>query len=440
MRKALGVVALAAFAEVGFEDALDTSNKVAASLEKDGIDVINTGLLMHDFDSAEQAAKAMLDDDIAVILVNVGTWCEDNYILQFLKASQKPVILHSFPHMQSGSLCGVMQIASVFNDIEFTAYRTVYADPGSEDSVDAVKKAFEELKNSENLGKREDTFYIASIGGRSPGMTEIAFDEFSLFKRTGAIVAIIDETELINLADSFTDEDVDKVRPLIEGRGFRISVDDEAIKESLRYYLAMKALVKKYGLKAFAIKCYTSLMGKVCLGYSLLSDEGIACACEGDVNSAAMMKIMMDVSGQCVNNTDILNPLPDDNAIIFAHCGSSGFSIAPTPDEVELRPVRIMETGICSMFRPKLGTVTAADLVGHGDQLRMSIMVGEAIEKEYLFPGNQACIKFERNVIDICNDVMSKACGHHWMVAYGDLTEELKKYCEDHDIIFQNLT
>ena len=87
--------------------------------------------MVSDFNSAERAADLLKHENISAILVCVATWSDDSYVLQFLKEIDKPIILHSFPNMESGSLCGVMQIASVMKDIGFTNYRTVYADPGA---------------------------------------------------------------------------------------------------------------------------------------------------------------------------------------------------------------------------------------------------------------------------------------------------------------------
>lgn len=440
MKDTVAIFALGAKAEVGFDDAGNLAEKVAASLEAKGIHTYNTKFVVSDFTSASQVAGLLKNDDIFAILVSVATWSDDSYVLQFLKEINRPIILHSFPNMESGSLCGVMQIASVMKDIGFTNYRTVYAEPGSEESANAVIEALKSFGDSGEKTANEKAFYIGSIGGRCAGMTEIAFDEFSLFEKCGAIVVNISETELVETVENVSDSETVETLNDLNSRGYHIDSTSEDMKLSVKYYLAMKTLIEKYGLSGLAIKCYTQFMGKICLGYSLLSDEGYACSCEGDVNSAVMMKIMMEATGECVNNTDILNPLPEENAIIFAHCGSSGFSIAPNADEVHLAPVRIMNTGVCSLFRPKLGTVTAADLVGHGDSLRMSVMTGEAIEKEYLFPGNQACIKFEKNAVDICKEVIDKACGHHWMVGYGDARAQLKEYCESHHIIYQDLT
>lgn len=440
MKDTVAIFALGAKAEVGFDDAANLSDKVAASLEEKGVHTYNTGLVVSDYKSAEKAADLLRNEDIAAILVCVATWSDDSYVLQFLKEMDKPIILHAFPHMESGSLCGVMQIASVMRDIGFKNYKTVYAAPGTDESSEGVIGAMKEFEEMSASAANDKAFYIGSIGGRCAGMTEIAFDEFALFEKCGAIVVNISETELEESIGKVSPDETEAVLADLNSRGYHIDSTSGDMQLSVRYYLAMKELIRKYGLSGLAIKCYTRFMGKICLGYSLLSDEGYACSCEGDVNSAVMMKIMKEATGQCVNNTDILNPLPEDNEIIFAHCGSSGFSIAPCADEVHLAPVRIMDTGVCSLFRPKTGTVTAADLVGHGDNLRMSVMTGEAVEKEYLFPGNQACIRFERNVVDICKDVIDKACGHHWMVGYGDVRKELKEYCEAHGIIFQDIT
>lgn len=440
MEKTIAIFALGAKAEVGFDNAENLSNQVEDSLNAKGIHTYNTGLVVSDFKSAEKAAGFLKNKDIAAILVCVATWSDDSYVLQFLKEMNKPIILHAFPHMESGSLCGVMQIASVMKDIGFKNYRTVYAVPGSEKSAEDIIEVLGSFNGQEETAADDKAFYIGSIGGRCAGMTEIAFDEFALFEKCGAIVVNISETELEEEVDKISIDETAEILADLNGRGYHIDSTQDDLMLSVKYYLAMKALIERYGLSGLAVKCYTRFMGKICLGYSLLSDEGYACSCEGDVNSAVMMKLMKEVTGQCVNNTDILNPLPEENEIIFAHCGSSGFSIAPDADEVHLAPVRIMDTGVCSLFRPKPGTVTAADLVGHGDSLRMSVMTGEAVDKEYMFPGNQACIRFERNVVDICRDVIDKACGHHWMVGYGDVRKELKEYCEAHGIIFQDIT
>ena len=71
--------------------------------------------------------------------------------------------------------------------------------------------------------------------------------------------------------------------------------------ESIKYYQALKSLVDEYALEALAVKCYTTYMGKVCLGYSLLAEEGIVSSCEGDVTSALTMKLLYELTEEQKN-------------------------------------------------------------------------------------------------------------------------------------------
>ena len=169
-------------------------------------------------------------------------------------------------------------------------------------------------------------------------------------------------------------------------------------------------------------------MGKVCLGYSLLAEEGVVGSCEGDVTNALTMKMMYDLSGKPINNTDLLYLDDKENTILFAHCGSSGFSIAE--GEIDLAPVRLMETGVCTKFLVKPGKVTAVNICGHGEDFRLSFMVGDAVPCGMEFPGNPVKIKFDKPVNQINREIMKNGIGHHWMVAYGDFSEELKYFCK----------
>ena len=162
--------------------------------------------------------------------------------------------------------------------------------------------------------------------------------------------------------------------------------------------------------------------------YTLLAEEGITGACEGDVPNAITMKMLYELSGKPVNNTDLLDFNYDDNSILFAHCGSSGFSIAD--GEIELAPVRLAETGVCCKFLMKPGKVTAVDICGNGDNFRMSVMVGDAIPCGMEFPGNPMTIQFEKPLDQINEEIMQYGSGHHWMVAYGDHSEALRRFCQ----------
>lgn len=144
----------------------------------------------------------------------------------------------------------------------------------------------------------------------------------------------------------------------------------------------------EYGLEGFCVKCYPGYMGKICLGYSLLSEEGIVCGCEGDVNNTVSMKILYELTGQPIHNTDLLYLDQELNTILFSHCGSGGFSIADKNENIHLGAVRLANSGVCALFPAKPGRVTLANLIGRKGTFRMSVMTGDAITSGMEFPGN----------------------------------------------------
>lgn len=441
MSDPIAVVGLACKGEIGFEKTGDLCRATVGALAARNISVVDTGIIMHDSATAKEAAQALEQLDFSVLMLCVGTWSEDNHLLELLPTLQrsgKSVILHAYPAVDTGSLCGVHQITSVFTDVGFTSFQYVYGDAGSDAATEQILQILAGLQAAAPAQK-DDVIYIGAIGGRVPGMTEISFDEFSLYEKCGAVIIPISETELLDEVAAVDPAQLDAEVEKVLSRGFKVSSTGEAVRESVQFYLAMKVLVARYRLTGLAVKCYTRYMGKVCLGYSLLSDEGIVCSCEGDVSNTVMMRIMANITGQCVNHTDLLYPNVENNTILFAHCGSSGFSIAPSAQEVELAPVRLQDRGVCSLFIPKTGLVTLADLVGHGDKLRMSVMVGEAVETPMTFPGNPALVKFKLPVLELCRRIAQMGCGHHWMVGYGDVSAELEAYCRERGVIYQRV-
>lgn len=425
MKTNIAAVGLACPFEVGYDEAQNLLNQTADTLVKMGANCINTGVVMHDLDTVKQATEVLKNTDADVLLICIATWSEDHHLLDLLSYIDKPVILRAFPAFDTGSLCCAHQIGAVFTDIA-KGYEFVY---GTADDEKCALKT-KQIATAYALANCMSKVRVGAIGGRVKGMTEIAYDEFSIKQKLGARVVNLDEKEMTEKVAAMSDAEAEKL--LAEKtdmlRPCKVLSSKEDILESMKYYGAMRALADEYDLEALSVKCYTTYMGKVCLGYSILAEEGVVASCEGDVTNALTMKILYELSGKPVNNTDLLYEDKEANTILFAHCGSSGFSIAE--GDIELAPVRLAETGVCSRFLMKSGTVTAVNICGHGEKFRMAIMKGEAIPCGMEFPGNPVKIRFEKSVEDINQEIMANGVGHHWMVGYGDYVEELQGFCK----------
>ena len=429
MKYNIAAVGLAHPFEVGYDEAESLLNTTVKTLKAKGVDCQNVNVVMHDLETVRKAAENIKKMDVDVLMICIATWSEDHHLLDLLSYVDLPVILRAYPAFDTGSLCCAHQIGAVFTDIGKT-YEFVYGDADN----DECAKETALLARAYALKKCMSRTRVGAIGGRVKGMTEIAYDEFSIKEKLGARVVNLDEKEMTQKvaeisdaeAQKLLDEKKDVLKPCV------VTSTKESMLESIKYYKALKDLASEYELEALSVKCYTTYMGKICLGYSLLSEEGIVGSCEGDVTNALTMKMMYELSEKPVNNTDLLYIDEKANTILFAHCGSSGFSIAE--GDVELCPVRLAETGVCTKFLVKPGKVTAVNICGHGDGFRLSFMVGEAVPCGMEFPGNPVKIKFDKDVMEINKDIMKYGIGHHWMVAYGDYSEELRYFCKINNI------
>ncbi len=430
----IAAVGLAHPFEVGYNEASSLLDQTVKTLCAVGVNCQNTGVIMHDLETVKKAADALKTSDADMIMICIATWSEDHHLLDLLSYVDKAVILRAYPAFDTGSLCCAHQIGAVFTDIG-KGYEFIY---GYADQTDCAKEA-KKIATAYALKTCMSRVRVGAIGGRVKGMTEIAYDEFSIKQKLGARVVNIDEKEMTEKVSSISDSKAEKIledkKDIL--KPCKISSSKESMLESIKYYAALKELSKEYDLEALSVKCYTTYMGKICLGYSLLAEEGIVGSCEGDVTNALTMKLMYELSQKPVNNTDLLYIDDDANTILFAHCGSSGFSIAE--GEIDLCPVRLAETGVCTKFLVKPGKVTAVNICGHGDTFRLSAMVGDAVACGMEFPGNPVKIKFDKPVAQINKEIMANGIGHHWMVAYGDYMEELKYFCKINNILMYEI-
>lgn len=425
MKTKIAAVGLACPFEVGFNESTDLLHTTTETLQKKGIDCIEIPVVMHDLETVRSAASELKRLDFDVLLICIATWSEDHHLLDLLSYIDKPVILRAFPARDTGSLCCAHQIGAVFTDIN-KSYEFVY---GEADSAECAEKT-RLMATAYGLAGCMSHVKLGTVGGRVKGMTEIAYDEFSIKQKLGARIINLYEDELTGKVENISDDEaqslLEEMKPRL--KGCKVLSTKESMLESMKYYAAMKALVKEYDLQALAVSCYTKYMGKICLGYSLLAEEGIVGACEGDVTNALTMKLVYELSGKPVNNTDLLYLDDAKNTILFAHCGSSGFSIAG--GEIELAPVRLAESGVCSRFVMAPGQVTAVNICGHGDGFRMAVMVGNAIPCGMEFPGNPVVVQYEKPVEQINEEIMKNGIGHHWMIGYGDFRNELRGFCK----------
>ena len=107
-------------------------------------------------------------------------------------------------------------------------------------------------------------------------------------------------------------------------------------------YLAYKKLIDTYNLDAINTKCDPEMgmhFGRCsCLSHSLLVDEGIMAACEGDIHQTLSMMILNYLSDKPVMFLDVVGACKDNNSIQFISCGFAPTTIPKDSKDVRLYP------------------------------------------------------------------------------------------------------
>ena len=83
-------------------------------------------------------------------------------------------------------------------------------------------------------------------------------------------------------------------------------IDKQHVKRSFEFYYTIKNLMEKYDCNAFTVECFELCASRIaekykitpCLVHTLLKDEGMASACEADLNAMLSMRLLMSVSNK----------------------------------------------------------------------------------------------------------------------------------------------
>lgn len=420
----LGLTVVASPLEVGAGDAdelLSLESRTLQEFGRPGLEILPTADPVIDASSAVQAGRYFYEQRVDAICALAASWFEDYLVLDMLEECPVPFIGWSRPGMETGSLCGMQQLGFILRQLG-RSYTLLFDDVHSTTASNRIW----DMTRAAALRSALRRARIGLLGHRVEGMTDTTAPELLLKRIFGPRIIGLDSRTFLEQVAQVPSDEVAGAWRMVKGKVGTVNVSDEDGIASLRTWYVLRERIAALGLAAVAVGCYPDLMGHVCLAASLLGEEGVPVACEGDVNGALAMLILMCLSGGPVHNTDLLDPIPGDNAIVFSHCGSGSFSLAVSPDNITLAPVRLVGKGVCCTFPARPGIVTLLHVSPTPQGYRMAILYGEALETNMVFPGNPLRVHFEMPYRDILDWIACEGLGHHWMAAYGDLRRPLR--------------
>jgi len=417
----IGVATLSSPLEVGADRADKAVEDLTALLKKMGCEVRNYGIV----DTPEKALNAgrkAAEEHLDATVFSPVCWFEDYLVLDFIEECSVPLLFWALPGMETGALCGTQQLTSYLKQLDYPFYGVFGDIKEGSNSSEAMK-----YLNAAALHSRMRRSKIGFSGQRVSGMTHTAANEFMLKKTIGTRIVPFDLPCFLKDTSAFSDSEVKSLWKKMVNASAECCVSDKEGLDSMRVYLSLKKIIKEHSLNALTIGCYPHLMGKVCLAASLLADEGISFACEGDVNGAVGQLILTLLTGMPTHHTDFLDPT-DDGAVIFTHCGSGSFDLAENKNDIRLDSVRLMDQGVCALFPAKTGPVTLLSLIPVPNGYQCAVLEGEAESTALVFPGNPVKVRFKQTPDQLIQWIFNNGIGHHWMIGYGHVADELKHW------------
>ena len=421
LRPTVAVAGLSSPLEVGADQAPALAHGLGALLAEQGFTVVPLGSIDAPAE-ARAAGRLCAEQHVDAIACVSASWFEDYLAVDMLEEHAVPVLLWSTPGMETGALCASQQLTSYLKQLEWP-YGCVF---GAIEDPECLGVALGYLLAA-GLKSRLRRARIGLAGQRIGGMTHTAPNEFALKKAIGPRVVPLDVPLLLERAADFTPEQTMPLWRELVGRAAANRVPDEDGRDSMSVYLALREIVARESLDALTVGCYPHLMGRVCIAGSLLADEGIPMACEGDVNGAVGQLMLQLLTGAPTHCTDWLNPL-EDGTVIFTHCGSGSFSLAERQSDITLAHVRLMDQGVCALFPALPGPVTLMSLIGLGGGYQCALLEGEALPTEMVFRGNPVRVRFARPVSELIDWIHAEGIGHHWMIGYGHVAAAVRHW------------
>ena len=419
----VAVASLCSPLEVGADQAPAAVSALASFLREAGCEVVELGPTDTP-DKAAAAGRLCAEQHVDAIACVAASWFEDYLVLDMIEECAAPLLLWSLPGMETGALCGVQQLTCYLKQLK-RPYGCVFGDLADE----TCRASARTYLRAAALRARLRRARLGLAGQRVAGMTHTAPNEFMLKKTIGPRVVPLDLPGLLSRAAQFASEQTSPLWEQVRARAGVCQVSEADGADSMAVYLALREAVEREGLSAVAVGCYPHLMGRVCLASSLLSDEGVPLACEGDVNGATGQFMLQLLTGQPTHNTDWLNPLAD-GTVVFTHCGSGSFALAERQQDITLADVRLMGQGACALFPAKAGPVTLLSLIATPGGYQVALLEGEALPTEMVFPGNPVRVRFAQATSDLIAGIHEEGIGHHWMIGYGHVGAEVRAWAK----------
>jgi L-fucose isomerase-like protein len=412
-----------------------------------GWDLNSPEEMVMDVTTAQAVAAELREQPLDLLLVFQATFTDSTMTMALAKTVHAPLLLWALHESPSGgrlrlnSLCGI-NLSAFSLKKDGRRFRYLYADP--EDP--AVLPQVEALARAGRALRLLRQARVGVIGQHPDGFDPCDYDADQLYELLGLEVVPFDLPAFFAQVKAQPVERVEaRLASLSQLLPNLSELDPKAVRGTLSAWEALSRLSETEDLSGIAVRCwpefFTELGCAACGAMSMMSDNGVPCSCEADVNGTITQIMLQGVSGEPAFGTDLVAGDVENDTFVFWHCGLAPLSMADP--SVQPRGTIHSNRGLPLLmeFPLKPGRVTIARLsesqdAGH----RLVVGRGEMLAHPNSFSGTSGVCRFDSPVQEVLDVIMSEGLEHHYSITYGDYFDALLALAEIADLPLVRLT
>lgn len=380
------------------------------------------------------------DIEADLIVLQNTTFANSAYASEVIRAVDAPILLWTLrePVIDGGrlrlnSLTGAYSAGNLFHHVGREKFQYIFGAPGE----DRVVKKIDSCIKAAKMKRELRALNVAAIGNTPQGFGFGRALDAELLRRFGINLISIEARELMGKANRMEREEYADF--LLEAKGKMVGLCDlpeENVDAFARLYKAYSDFVRENNIKALASRCWPDYFVEfgtpVCGVLGMLNENMVAASCESDLMGAISMYIGMNFTNSPVFFGDPVSLDEKKNSVTFWHCGTAACSLARKDKGAEMGVHPNRKIGPTMEFGCKPAEEVTVFRIGRkpDGEYRFFIAKGEALDEPKQFLGTSVVIKTENSSLEVVEKSVKDGWEPHFIVAYGDISEELEALAE----------
>jgi len=415
----------------------------AEALEAEGMELVKVYPVTDDYEEKDikKAVDALRGEDFDLLVVCIAGWIPTHAVVKVTEHFRhKPMVLWGLCGWYEGDRlvttadqAGTSAIRKTFFDLGYT-FKYVYDIIGLPSNTKKVAKYAKAAAAAAKLRHARS----GMAGYRDMNLYGTLCDGGSLKRDIGPEIETFEMLEIRQRYEKITDAEKQAViNNCMSKWNFVKPAKEESMKMAAGYYLAVKSICDERGYDAISLKDVDGM--KKLLGFPpapifmLLADEAGLCTVPENDSLGTITQLMVKyLTGQCAFYLEFYEFFSDR---VLA--GVPDYVPAEVVDgKVTVMPAAFGELaeGILNVSKVKTGTVTMCRLTYSDGRYYMHMVKGEGVtprkweeagwtQPAPQLPGLEILLE---DVEDFTENVMCQ----HYIISYGDNTEEIKNLCD----------